>query len=67
MALKVWLPLNGNLENKGLSSLTFNNVSANFSEAGKLGKQSCNGRFHFVSIPTTNSIFNQNSFSISFE
>lgn len=38
MSLKVWLPLNGNLENKGLDNITFSkNTGATVATDGKLG------------------------------
>ncbi len=39
MALRVWLPLNGSLENKGLSSTDFGTSTA-FASTGKIGAQS---------------------------
>lgn len=38
MALQVWLPLNGNLENKGLSNYVFSNKEATISDTGKIGQ-----------------------------
>lgn len=38
MALQVWLPLNGNLDNQGLSSVTVTNNGATVNNAGKIGK-----------------------------
>jgi len=38
MALRVWLPLNGDLKNKGLSNLRFANINATVSDTGKIGK-----------------------------
>jgi archaellum component FlaF (FlaF/FlaG flagellin family) len=38
MALKVWLPLNGNLENKGDSDVTVINNGATVDNNGKIGK-----------------------------
>ena len=37
MALRVWLPLNGNLENKGLSNISITGAGS-FVDGGKLGK-----------------------------
>jgi hypothetical protein len=37
MGLKVWLPLNGTLDNKGLSDITVTNNGATVSTAGKIG------------------------------
>lgn len=38
MALQVWLPLNGMLENKGLSNVTVTNGGATVDNNGKIGK-----------------------------
>jgi hypothetical protein len=38
MALQVWLPLNGTLENKGLSNVTVTNGGATVDNNGKIGK-----------------------------
>ena len=38
MALQVWLPLNGNLNNQGLSNLTVTNNGATVDNNGKIGK-----------------------------
>ena len=38
MALRVWLPLNGTLENKGISEYTFSNNGATVDNNGKIGK-----------------------------
>jgi len=38
MALQVWLPLNGTLENKGLSNVTVTNSGATVDNNGKIGK-----------------------------
>ena len=37
MALQVWLPLNGNLNNQGLSNVTVTNSGATVNSAGKIG------------------------------
>ena len=37
MGLKVWLPLDGSLENKGVDKITFNGVTPVFGTAGKIG------------------------------
>ena len=37
MALRVWLPLNGTLENKGVSNVTVTNNGATVDSAGKIG------------------------------
>lgn len=38
MALRVWLPLNGTLENKGISDITVTNHGATVDNNGKIGK-----------------------------
>ena len=38
MALQVWLPLNGNLDNQGLSGITVTNNGATIDNNGKIGK-----------------------------
>lgn len=38
MALKLWLPLNGDLHNQGLSDVTVTNNGATVNNAGKIGK-----------------------------
>ena len=38
MSLQVWLPLNGNLENQGLSKITMTNNGAIVNNSGKIGK-----------------------------
>lgn len=38
MALQVWLPLNGTLENKGLAGVTVTNNGATVNDNGKIGK-----------------------------
>lgn len=37
MSLKVWLPLNGSLENKGISNITVTNNGATVNSSGKIG------------------------------
>lgn len=38
MGLQVWLPLNGNLENKGLTNVSVTNDGASIEDDGKIGK-----------------------------
>lgn len=38
MSLQVWLPLNGNLQNKGLSDIDITNSGATVNNTGKIGK-----------------------------
>lgn len=53
MALQVWLPLNGNLDNQGLSNVTVSNSGAIVDGAGKIG--SCyrfNGSSSYMTFST---------------
>lgn len=48
MSLQIWLPLDGNLKNKGVSGLTFSNVSSSnttVSTSGKIGSCYNNNSF----------------------
>ena len=38
MALQVWLPLNGDLHNQGLTNITTTNYGATINDSGKIGK-----------------------------
>ena len=38
MSLQVWLPLNGNLENKGISGIVMNGAPNSWGKNGKIGK-----------------------------
>ena len=64
MALRVWLPLNGDLENKGISDITVTNNGATVDNNGKIGKTYLfNGNYiktEYANYPT---IFS-NDFSI---
>ena len=51
MALRVWLPLNGNLDNQGLSNCTIANGGATIDNNGKIGKTySFDANDDFISI-----------------
>lgn len=64
MALRVWLPLNGNLNNQGLSNYSFNNVDATVDTNGKIGKTySFNGTSS--RIYTNNVSLNSSVFTVS--
>ena len=65
MALRVWLPLNGNLNNQGLSSAKVEAVTtASFSD-GKIGQSLSGGK---IKIPAEyiGDIFNNEHMSICF-
>lgn len=55
MSLQIWLPLNGNLDNQGLSNVTINNYGATVDNNGKIGKcYSFNGSSYIrISLPST--------------
>lgn len=67
MSLKVWLPLNGSLENIGISDYTFSIISSNttVSNDGKIGQCYTNNSFSAgglvsnktITLPTTHSMF----------
>lgn len=61
MALRVWLPLNGNLENQGLSNYKFNNNGATISNNGKIGScysfDGTDDRIYTTGINLENMIF----------
>lgn len=49
MSLVVWLPLNGDLRNQGLSNITFTDTNATINNNGKIGKcYSFNGSSNFL-------------------
>lgn len=53
MALQVWLPLNGNLDNQGLSNIVVSNNGATIDNNGKIGKcYSFNGSSNYITIPS---------------
>ena len=57
MALQVWLPLNGNLNNQGLKNVSVTNNGATVNSAGKIG--SCyafNGSSSYLTFSTTISL-----------
>ena len=65
MALRVWLPLNGNLENKGLSPAMIEAVTTPVYVDGKIGKCLSEGK---IKIPAeyVGDIFNNEHMSICF-
>ena len=56
MGLQVWLPLNGNLNNQGLTNIAFTNTGATVNNNGKIG--SC---YYFSSQSLYNTNFNWTS------
>ena len=68
MGLRIWLPLNGNLENKGLDDIVITNNGATIDNNGKIGKcYSFDGTNDYINITNINypNIF-AGSFSICF-
>jgi hypothetical protein len=66
MSLRVWLPLTGNLENKGLLTLTSpNNVGAVINSSGKIGScYSFNGSNQRIEFNHDKTIWNNKEISI---
>ena len=65
MALRVWLPLNGSVENKGIGDITFTNqATSGFSDNGKIGKclNTLNSYYYF----TVPQLVNATTFSCCF-
>lgn len=68
MALKVWLPLNGNANNYGISDVTITNNGATIDNSGKIGKcYKFDGNNNYIEIDGIDYIFKGGSqpFSIS--
>ena len=66
MSLQVWLPLNGNLQNKGLDKITVTTVGTfSYIDNGKIGKKAFDPSNGYA-ICTIPSIQNTNIFSVSF-
>lgn len=53
MGLQVWLPLNGNLNNQGLSNVTVTNNGATVDNNGKIGKCYSFSGSNYITLPTT--------------
>ena len=68
MALQVWLPLNGNLDNQGLMSITTTNNNGTVNTSGKIG--SCysftNATNSNIKVDVDSTAFNSKSISIAF-
>ena len=51
MALRVWLPLNGDLENKGISDYEIRSANITITNDGKIGKcYNFNGSNSYINI-----------------
>ena len=67
MGLQVWLPLNGNLANQGLTDVTAINNGATIDNNGKIGKcYSFDGSDDFINLGSIGSFFDGSAFSICF-
>lgn len=68
MSLQIWLPLNGDLKNYGLQSLsTVSNNGATVNNNGKLGQcYSFNGSSNYIYYPSTSGPINIKEYSLSF-
>ena len=64
MALQVWLPLDGDLRNQGISNVTVTNSGATVNDNGKIGK--CYGTSTSGKITASYTLTTTSSFSISF-
>lgn len=65
--LSVWLPLNGDLHNQGLSNITAINNGATVDNNGKIGKcYSFDGNDDFINLGNIGSYFDGSAFSICF-
>lgn len=63
MSLRLWLPLNGTLENKGLDTVTITNNNATIDSSGKIGQ--CYSFNNSKGIGITNAITLGTTFSIA--
>ena len=50
MSLKIWLPLNGDLENKGASAITITNKGATINNNGKIGQCYCPATINLTNL-----------------
>ena len=67
MSLKVWLPLNGNLENKGCGNATIASTGAiTYMDEGKMGKAVASTYRIKIDSTSVQKIFNNNHMSICF-
>ena len=65
MSLQVWLPLNGNLNNQGLSDIKITNNGATIDNAGKIGKCYYFNASSYLNETSYNwSTFNTSEFSL---
>lgn len=65
MALRVWLPLNGNSKNKGLLGDIATTTTPTYTTAGKIGQALATGGFK-MSASQTEQALNNNEVTIAF-
>ena len=51
MSLQVWLPLNGNLQNKGIGEFSTSTTSVTYSTNGKIGNKCLTSQISSISVP----------------
>ena len=67
MSLQVWLPLNGNLNNNGLSTGSITNYGATVDNSGKFGKcYNFDGTDDAILVPFNSFVTDEWSFSVWF-
>lgn len=66
MALMVWLPLNGSVENKGACVDTFTTSGVSFANGGKIGEKYFSGGTITIPAAASKKIFNKNAMSFAF-
>ena len=64
MSLRVWLPLNGTLDNQGLDDVTVINNGATVNNSGKIGKCYSFDGSSYLSVPIDFSNFSTTECSI---
>lgn len=65
MALQVWLPLNGNLNNQGLADITVTNNGATVNDSGKIGECYYFNGSSYIAVDTDFSNYSTTSCSLS--
>lgn len=63
MSLKIWLPLNGNIENQGVSNIPIINNGVTFVDGGKIGNKCASFNNNYFSLQN---LSNFNTISVSF-
>ena len=66
MALQIWLPLNGNIENKGLLGDLTVTETPTFADAGKIGKCLSSGSLS-MSAEQTQQVLNNDEFTFDYD